>query len=90
MVDELHVQCIIYATNLEPPGGIVILSSLEGQKLLFDLIMVHIKCFQHTYVLDSRLWSEGTIAKLKTANVDFTLGIFHNREAKRRYVLEVL
>ena len=89
MVDELHIQKIINAAKLECLVIMFILRSAEGQKRIFDVMVVNVKCM--SFLLDSWLWRETVIVELKTANVGLSMRIFHFWGARgRRNVFEVL
>ena len=91
MVDELHIQEIIYAAKLERLVGMLILRSAQGQKYVFQVMVVNVKCMQPSFLLDSRLWRQALIIELKTANVDLSMRIFHFWGARRcRNVFEFL
>ena len=91
MVDELHIQKIIYAAKLERLVGMFVLRSAECQKSVFNVLVVNVKCMSPTFLLDSWLRRQTPIVELKTANVGLSMRIFHFWGARgRRYVFEVL
>jgi hypothetical protein len=89
MVDELHIEKIINAAKLERLVRMFILRSAEGQKRIFDVMGVNVKCM--SFLLDSWLWRETVIVELKTANIGLSMRIFHFWGARgRRNVFEFL